>query len=183
MKDAKLQYKVKKPSVILDLQDSTYAAKAVIHEFAVRRRLFESVMTIVKRCLSFVFLKIILNAQTYHDKYLTDIEFDNVYVTPYFRKIDARRKARGSVTLLPLKKIEQRKFVDPYAVKPSKAERFHLAGQTVKLLLELITATVFVILDWLFYEALDLIRRHAYMEYTQVEFTRRTGVKKLYGLL
>ncbi|KAK9310033.1 hypothetical protein QLX08_000508 [Tetragonisca angustula] len=167
MKDAKLQYKVKKPSVILDLQDSTYAAKAVIHEFAVRRRLFESVMTIVKRCLSFVFLKIILNAQTYHDKYLTDIEFDNVYVTPYFRKIDARRKARGSVTLLPLKKIEQRKFVDPYAVKPSKAERFHLAGQTVKLLLELITATVFVILDWLFYEALDLIRRHAYMEYTQ----------------
>ncbi|XP_017877691.1 E3 ubiquitin-protein ligase DCST1 [Ceratina calcarata] len=167
LKDAKLQYKVKKPAVILDLQDSANAAKAVIHEFVVRKRLFESVMTFVKRCLSFVFLKIILSAQSYHDKYLTDIEHDNIYVTPYFRRIDARRKVRGSMTLLPLKKIERRQFVDPYSVKPSKAEGFHVTGQVVKLLLELITASIFVILDWLFYEALDLIRRHAYMEYTQ----------------
>lgn len=155
--------------MILDLQDSAYAARAVIHEFTVRRRLFQSVMTIVKRCLSFVFLKIILDAQRYHDEYLNDIEFDNIYVSPYFRKIDARRRARGSMTLLPFKKIERRKFVDPYSVKPSKTERSHLIGQTVKLLLELITASVFVILDWLFYEVLDLIRRHAYMEYAQVE--------------
>ncbi|XP_068987148.1 protein sneaky [Bombus flavifrons] len=167
LKDAKLQYKVRKPPVILDLQDSAYAARAVIHEFTVRRRLFQSVMTIVKRCLSFVFLKIILDAQRYHDEYLNDIEFDNIYVSPYFRKIDARRRARGSMTLLPFKKIERRKFVDPYSVKPSKTERSHLTGQIVKLLLELITASVFVILDWLFYEVLDLIRRHAYMEYAQ----------------
>ncbi|XP_029042861.1 protein sneaky [Osmia bicornis bicornis] len=167
LKDAKLQYKIKKPAVILDLQDSAYAAKAVMHEFAVRRRLFESVMTIIKRCLSFVFLKIILSAQKYHDKYLTEIEHDNIYVTPYFRRIDARRKVRGSMTLLPLKKIERKKFVDPYSWKPSSTEGFHLAGQMVKLLLELIAASVFVILDWLFFEALDLIRRHAYIEYTQ----------------
>ncbi|KOC61897.1 DC-STAMP domain-containing protein 1 [Habropoda laboriosa] len=162
-----LQYKMKKPSVILDLQDSAYAAKAVIHEFTARQKLFESVMTIIKRCLSFVFLKIILSAQSYHDKYLTEIEHDNIYVTPYFRRIDARRKARGSTTLLPLKKIERSKFVDPYSLRPSKAEGFQMTGQIVKLMLELITATVFVILDWLFYEVLDLVRRHAHMEYTQ----------------
>ncbi|CAK9814408.1 Protein sneaky [Anthophora quadrimaculata] len=167
LKDAKLQYKVKKPAIILDLQDSAYAAKAVIHQFKARQKLFESVMTIIKRCLSFVFLKIILSAQNYHDKYLTEIEHDNIYVTPYFRRIDARRKARGSMTLLPLKKIERNKFVDPYSLKPSKAEGFQMTGQIVKLILELISATVFVILDWLFYEVLDLIRRHAYMEYTQ----------------
>lgn len=142
-----------------------------MHEFAVRKRLFESVMTIIKRCLSFVFLKIILSAQKYHDKYLTEIEHDNIYVTPYFRRIDARRKVRGSMTLLPLKKIERKKFVDPYSWKPSSAEGFHLAGQMVKMLLELIAASVFVILDWLFFEALDLIRRHAYIEYTQVRFS------------
>ncbi|XP_076749463.1 protein sneaky [Xylocopa sonorina] len=167
LKDAKLQYKVRKPTVILDLQDSANAARAVAHEFTVRKRLFESVMTIVKRCLSFVFLRIILSAQSYHDKYLTDIEHDNVYVTPYFRRIDARRKARGSMTLLPLKKIERRKFVDPYSLKPSKTEGLHVTGQIVKLFLELLTVSIFVILDWLFYEVLDVIRRHAYMEYTQ----------------
>ncbi|OAD55040.1 DC-STAMP domain-containing protein 1 [Eufriesea mexicana] len=166
LKDAKLQYKVKKPPVILDLQDSAHATKAVMHEFVVRKRLFESVMTMIKRCLSFVFLKIILGAQSYNEKYLRDIEYDNVYVTPYFRKIDARRKARGSRTLLPLKKIERKKFVDPYSLKPSKAEGFHVTGQVVKVLLELVTATIFVILDWLLYEVLDVIRKFAYMEST-----------------
>ncbi|XP_053970630.1 protein sneaky-like isoform X2 [Hylaeus volcanicus] len=167
LKDAKLQYKLKRPPVIMDLKDSVYAAKAVTSEFNVRKQFFESVMVIIRRCLSFVFLKIILNAQSYHDKYLTDIEHDNVYVTPYFRRIDARRKARGSGTLLPLKKIERKKFVDPYSWKPSKAEGFRATGQIVKLLLQITAATVFVILDSLFYETLDLIRRHAHIEYMQ----------------
>lgn len=72
------------------------------------------------------------------------------------------------MTLLPLKKIEKQKFIDPYSLRPSKTEKFNLTGQIVKLLLELISATTFVILDRVFYEVLDLIRRHAYMEYTQV---------------
>ncbi|PBC33003.1 DC-STAMP domain-containing protein [Apis cerana cerana] len=167
LKDAKLQYKVKVPPVILDLQDTEDAAKAVVHEFSVRRKLFKSVMTLIKRCLSFIFLKIILDALSYNDKYLSDIEFDNVYVTSYFRRIDARRKVRGSLTLLPFKKLEKRKFIDPYHPIPAKIEGFHLIGQLVKLLLEFIIVTIFVILDWLFYEVLDIIRRHAYMEYTQ----------------
>lgn len=156
--------------MILDLQDSAYAAKAVVHQFTARAELFESVMVAIKRCLSFIFLKIILSAQTYHDKYLNDIEHDNLYVTPYFRRIDARRKARGSSTLLPLKKIERKQFVDPYSLKPGKAEAFNLTGQMIKLLLEITTASIFVILDVLFYEVLDVIRRHAYMEYTQASF-------------
>jgi len=95
-----------------------------------------------------------------------------VYVTSYFRKIDARRKARGSLTLLPLKKIERLKFVDPYSLRPGKVERVHLTGQTVKLILEIISVTTFILMDRLFFEALDLIRRHSYMEYTQVRDLR-----------
>ncbi|XP_029676466.1 protein sneaky-like isoform X2 [Formica exsecta] len=167
LKEAKLQYKMKKMPVILDLHDATDAAQAVMHEFNSRRKILESVMMIIKRCLSFVFLRIIMNAQTYHDKYLNEIEHDNVYVTSYFRKIDARRKARGSLVLLPLKKIERSKFVDPYSLRPSKIERVNLTGQTVKLILETITVTTFILLDRLFFEVLDLVRRHTYMEYTQ----------------
>ncbi|KAK2574982.1 hypothetical protein KPH14_008745 [Odynerus spinipes] len=167
LKDAKLQYKIKIAPPILDIHDATSVAAAVMHDFEVRKKFFESVITFIKRCLSFVFLKIILSAQKYHDKYLTEIEFDNIYVTRYFRKIDARRKARGSMTLLPLKKIERAKFVDPYSLQPSRVERRNLLGQTVKLLLEIIMATTFVLMDRLFFEALDLVRRHSRMEYTQ----------------
>lgn len=108
-----------------------------------------------------------MSAQSYHDKYLTEIEYDNIYVTSYFRKIDARRKARDSLTLLPLKKTERSKFVDPYSLKPGKVERVHLVGQTAKLILEAISVTTFLLLDRLFYEMLDLVRRHAHMEYMQ----------------
>ncbi|XP_011153575.1 E3 ubiquitin-protein ligase DCST1 [Harpegnathos saltator] len=167
LKEAKLQYKIEKPPVILDLHDATDVALAVMHDFNVRRNVLESIMTVIKRCLSLVFLRIILSAQSYHDKYLTEIEHDNVYVTSYFRKIDARRKARGSLTLLPLKKMERSKFVDPYSLRPSKVERVHLAAQAVKLTLEVISVTTFLLMDRLFYETLDLIRRHSYMEYTQ----------------
>lgn len=126
----------------------------------------------LSRCLSFIFLRIIVSAQTYHEKYLTEIEYDNVYVTSYFRKIDARRKARGSLTLLPLKKIERLKFVDPYSSRPGQVERVHLTGQTVKLILEMISVTTFILLDRLFFEALDLVRRHSHMEYIQVRNSR-----------
>lgn len=153
---------------MLDVSDAVSAAKAVVHDFDVRRRYFESFMTFAKRCLSLIFLNIILNAQKYHDGYLTDIEFDNIYVTRYFRKIDARRKSRGSVTLLPLKKSERIKFVDPYGLRMSKIERRHIIGETLKLIFEMIIATSFILLDRLFYEALDLIRRHSRMDYTQV---------------
>lgn len=168
MKDAKLQYKLKTNPLVLDVRAAGDTAKAVMHDFDARRRIFDTIMTIVRRCLAFVFLKIILSAQNYHDKYLTDIEFDNVYVTTYFRKIDARRRTRECPTLLPLRKIERTKLVDPYRTRPSRTERANLIGQTVKLILEMVTATTFVLLDRLFYETLDLVRRHAHIEYTQV---------------
>ncbi|XP_012260976.2 protein sneaky-like [Athalia rosae] len=167
LKDAKLQYKVKKNPILLDVRGASDTAKAVMHDFDARRKLFDSAMTIIRRCLAFVFLKIILSAQSYHDKYLNDIEFDNIYVTTYFRRIDARRKSRECQTLLPLRKIERTKLIDPYKAGPSRTERANLVGQTVKLILEMVTATTFVLLDRLFFETLDVVRRHAHIEYTQ----------------
>lgn len=83
----------------------------------------------------------------------------------YFRKIDARRKASGKPTLLPLKKIERTQMIDPLSLKPLKSERQHILKESFLLMLEMLTATTFMLLDSLFYEALDLIRRHAKIDY------------------
>lgn len=40
---------MKKMPVILDLHDATDAAQAVMHEFNARKKVFESVMIIIKR--------------------------------------------------------------------------------------------------------------------------------------
>lgn len=166
-KDVKLQYKIAKIRQLADLRDATDTAKAVVHDVKAKKEVLDAVLVILKRLLAFVFLRIFINAQKYHDRYLRDIEFDNFYITRYFRKIDARRRVQEKHTLLPLKKIERAKLVDPWSIKPLKAEREQLFGQTLKLLLEMITATTFVLLDRLFYEALDLVRRHARIDYLQ----------------
>ncbi|XP_043467285.1 protein sneaky-like [Leptopilina heterotoma] len=167
MRKATLQYQVKKPRMPIDVHDAKDTAKAILHEFDSKKKMFDTITTLIKRCLALVFLKIILGAQRYHDEYLTKIEHDNFYITSYFRKIDARRKARGSSTLLPLRKCERQKFVDPYKIKQSKFERKSLVGQTAKLILEIATVTTFVLLDILFYETLDIIKRHFHLEFSQ----------------
>lgn len=169
MKKATLQYEIKKPSVPIDVRDASDTAKAILHEFDTKKQIFDTISALIKRCLALVFLKIILGAQKYHDDYLNQIEHDNFYITSYFRKIDARRKVRGSTTLLPLRKSERQKFVDPYRMKQSKSERRNLIGQTAKLILEIATVTTFVLLDLLFYETLDIIKRHFHLEFSQVD--------------
>lgn len=166
-KDVKLQYKLGKIKQLVDIRDASDTAKAVLHEVKAKKTLLDHFLVILKRVLAFIFLRIILNAQKYHDTYLRDIEFDNIYITKYFRKIDARRKAQEKHTLLPLKKIERQKLVDPWSLTPLKSEREQILGATVKLFFEMITATMFILLDRLFYEALDLVRRHARIDYYQ----------------
>lgn len=91
---------------------------------------------------------------------------DDAYtIFSYFRKIDARRKSLGKSTLLPLKKIEKQQIVDPFTLKPLKTERENILRESFLLMLEMITASTFILLDMLFFEALDLIRRHAKIDY------------------
>lgn len=166
-KDVKLQYKLPKIKPPINVQDADDVAKAVLHDVKAKKAILDGLLVVVKRLLAFMFLKILISSQTYHDKYLRDIEFDNIYVTRYFRKIDARRRKQEKHTLLPLKKVERQKIVDPWSTTPLKKEREQLLIETVKLFIEMITATTFILLDRLFYEALDLVRRHSKIEYIQ----------------
>lgn len=166
-KDVRLQYKIGKIKHLRDIRDARDTAVAVLHTVNEKKSLLSSILVIIKRLLAFVFLRIIIQSQNYHDKFLRDIEFDNVYITRYFRKIDARRKVQEKHTLLPLKKIERKKMVDIVSLTPLKSEREQIFRETAILLLEMVTATILVLLDKLFYEALDLIRRHAKIDYVQ----------------
>lgn len=132
--------------------------------------MLDSFFKILKRVLAVFFIGILIDAQKYQDSYLQDITYDNIYATRYFRKIDARRKVQDKYSLLPLKKTERLKIIlDPltsFTILP--AEKMEITGQTVRLLFEIITAVIILLFDRLFYEILDLIRRHARIDYTQV---------------
>lgn len=55
--------------------------------------------------------------------------------------------------------------MDPLTLKPLKSERENILRESFLLMLEMITASTFILLDMLFFEALDLIRRHAKIDY------------------
>ncbi|XP_047996653.1 protein sneaky [Leguminivora glycinivorella] len=121
-------------------------------------------LTVVNVCQAILFLRIAAAGQAYHDLFLTNIDFDNVYITDLFKKIERRRLMKNQYTLLPLKKMERSRYIDIYSLAYSTADRHRLLAQMLKVLLEVVTATTFVMLDRLFYEALDVVSQHARVE-------------------
>ena len=170
LSDAKLEFNFDPKQIKIGMTNTAQAAAEVVRDLEARKRFLEAIITLTKRFLSLLFIKVIVNAMDYRSKYLEDIEHDNVYVTSYFRKIDARRRARGSFTLLPLKKLEKIKLVDPYDMRQTKAERRNIVGQTAKLLLEIITASIVVLLDRVLYEVLVIVHKNSRLDITQVKF-------------
>ncbi|XP_026471869.1 E3 ubiquitin-protein ligase DCST1 [Ctenocephalides felis] len=166
-KQARIQYRMIRMNKVIDYTTAADATRALVYNFKEKKSFFDGVMVFVKRFLSFIFLRILFAAQKYHDDYLSNIDYDNVYLTRYFKKIDARRHKMQRKTLLPLKKAEKLKLLDPTSLAQLKSERGILFGLIVKLLLEMITATTFLLLDRLFFETLDFINRHARIDFTQ----------------
>lgn len=62
--------------------------------------------------------------------------------------------------------MERRKYVDVHSLAYN-VDGDKLIVQILKVLLEMITATTFVMLDRLFFEALDVVRQHAEMDATE----------------
>ncbi|XP_045777917.1 protein sneaky isoform X1 [Maniola jurtina] len=159
--DIKLQHKVKYERELQDVQDAKETGDRVLHAFHEKFVTMELAITTVNFCLALLFLRIAYSAQSYHDMYLTSIDFDNVYITGYFKRIDLKRRRKDKFTLLPLKKMERNRYVDVLSTYYLLSERKKLLCQILKVMLEAVTATTFVMLDRLFYEALDVVRMHA----------------------
>ncbi|VDO06428.1 unnamed protein product [Rodentolepis nana] len=58
--------------------------------------------------MKLLFLLLLIKTQGYITKYLTKMDFDNIYVEGVFEDIDERRKKEGRMYLLPLKKSERK---------------------------------------------------------------------------
>ncbi|XP_049876714.1 protein sneaky [Pectinophora gossypiella] len=165
-KDVQLQYKVNEVHELADIQDAKETGDRVMHAFEEKHIIMQHVIIAVNVCVALLFIRILVSAGTYHDRYLTRIDHDNVYITSYFKRIDLKRHLKNKFRLLPLKKMERSRYVDVHSLAYT-AERNKIVTQVLKVMLEMVTATTFVMLDRLFYEALDVVRQHAEVQVTQ----------------
>nr|XP_021138077.1 DC-STAMP domain-containing protein 1 [Columba livia] len=82
---------------------------------------FVQAVSLFRFLLSFTFLLVFISAFNYTKKYCQDICYDNMYITTYFRQIDApRRKKQHKRTLLPLRQTELPTVIFPcrLAIQP-----------------------------------------------------------------
>lgn len=73
---------------------------------------------------NFGFSLSIWNSLRYMRKYLSDVKFDNFFITTYFRHIDARRFFDGrKKTLLPFKRFERESMYYPLQIYISSYQK------------------------------------------------------------
>lgn len=107
------------------------------------------------------------DAISFHDDYLRNIEFNNFYITNYFKQIDSRRVRMGRRHVLPIRNVEISKFLDLDSTKTRGSEFDAYLGLCLRLILQVVSTTFFVLVDRLFFELLDIIARHTRISYLQ----------------
>ncbi|KAG8442948.1 hypothetical protein GDO86_011676 [Hymenochirus boettgeri] len=127
---------------------------------------FQVLIGIVNTCKSFLFLLFFLSAFGYINKYNSDIRHDNLYITRYFRQIDARRRKMGKIYLLPLKKGERNEVIFPLKLAFQAPEFKPVAMVLLKNGMFIIALLLICYLDYVMYHLITIVTRHALITHT-----------------
>lgn len=163
-----ITYQMQNVTTSEQLLSAQETSEQFIKDFERRRRTFSFVMMIIEKFLYLFILGVICTSIRYHYKYCINVEFDNFYITDYFKHVDARRKLAQKPSLLPLRSHERPMFVDVEELNSRtdnerRTDFFHL----LQLSLEVITAGIFILLDRLVVNLLRIIHKRSLITYQQ----------------
>ncbi|XP_027726535.1 DC-STAMP domain-containing protein 2-like [Vombatus ursinus] len=99
-----------------------------------------------------------LQALFYRYRYLTQDNFDNIYITNRFMRMDAIRIQAGLPSVLPLSLRECTRYIRPGSLYLSRMERMHYTLATFTLIRHLLVVLLLVVLDYAIFWLLDLAR-------------------------
>ncbi|KAM6106481.1 E3 ubiquitin-protein ligase DCST1 [Pterocles gutturalis] len=116
--------------------------------------------------LTFTFLLVFISAFSYTKRYCQDITFDNLYITTYFRQIDARRHKQHKRTLLPLLRAELPDVILPWRPTVQPAERQSMVLELLECVPPLLLLLLAFSLDHTLFSMLSIIRQHSFVQYS-----------------
>lgn len=115
---------------------------------------------------TYTFVLIMIHAHRYRLAYLTQIKFDNHYITSEFVKMDREKKLRG---VLPLDEEESQKYITAFTCKQrTKEERRQQRTSLTAILMFLATSFGLMYIDDILYSVLDSIHQHALIHYHEI---------------
>ncbi|XP_076593573.1 DC-STAMP domain-containing protein 1 [Chaetodon auriga] len=147
--------------------------RAVRGSFRKLTAAMKQLLNILQLLLSFTFVTIFTQAFAYLRRYRRDVRFDNVYITTYFRHIDARRRRAGKICLLPLQQAEKKWFIEPWSLKVCPEELRHVSSGVFQVLSASLLSVVLLTVDFSLFHVLDIVSRHTF---TQFNLTSRHQV-------
>ncbi|XP_060889902.1 DC-STAMP domain-containing protein 2 isoform X3 [Labrus mixtus] len=99
-----------------------------------------------------------LRAVRYRRRYLSDLDFDNVYISAQFEELDRQLTSGGGASVLPITRLEAKTYITPLSFHLSGREwRAVLAG-VVSVLRHLVMGGLLVALDFLVFWMLDQVQ-------------------------
>ncbi|XP_067832141.1 E3 ubiquitin-protein ligase DCST1 [Heptranchias perlo] len=139
--------------------------ETVREEMLKKRTVLQKIVAIFKLLASLTFLILFISAFLYTFSFNEDIRYDNVYVSTYFRQIDARRRKLDRRHLLPLKNAERPNVIFPWQFQIHSTEMKTLVIGLIQYTSMILVIIALFVLDWLLFTMLDIIKRHSYLEY------------------
>ncbi|XP_030042736.1 E3 ubiquitin-protein ligase DCST1 [Microcaecilia unicolor] len=136
----------------------------------IRKSRFNSILAVIQVLASCSFIFLFCSAFSYANNYNADIRHDNIYITTYFRQIDARRKKQKKRTLLPLRNGETSNFIFPLSPKVQGPEVMSTVLSLIHTLPLAILLSILCGTDYILYKLFKLIHKHSFIQY---EFTSR----------
>ncbi|XP_059619813.1 protein sneaky [Phlebotomus argentipes] len=162
-----VNYSYNESNVIDQIREVDDYKNELIDSLDKKKYILSILLNLMNFIIAFTYVKVVIKSCLYLYSYLMEVDFENIFITSAFREIDQKRAHRGERTLLPLKKIERSSLVDPYEKRRMENDYRDLIYHLLKFLLELIAVTVFVLLDWLFVTALDVVAAKGEIDFTQ----------------
>ncbi|XP_017128164.1 protein sneaky [Drosophila elegans] len=164
-----VSYKVRDKEIARSkLESAQRTSQAFTKDFERRRRRFHRVMGLIQKILSLYMLRLVCLSIRYYLKYLGDVEFDNFYITEYFKHVDQRCKKQGTDAILPLRTYEKNKYIDvDHIFSRTHEESTTVFFTLIQFLLEIVAAGLFIWIDLMVIELLQIIRRRSLITYHQ----------------
>uniref|UniRef100_A0A1B6FDP0 Dendritic cell-specific transmembrane protein-like domain-containing protein n=1 Tax=Cuerna arida TaxID=1464854 RepID=A0A1B6FDP0_9HEMI len=144
--EEKTQYKIHNPPNFVSLHSIITLTKEFHHNMVYAHDIVKLSIKLMRSILAFLFIWVIINAQTYHDKFVQEPGHDNNYLTAQLRMLDAQRHIEGKKTVFPLMKLERAEMVDPYSPFLGQVELGEEWGKNFYAMLFLILFSLLAIL-------------------------------------
>ncbi|XP_062133596.1 protein sneaky [Drosophila sulfurigaster albostrigata] len=163
-----ITYKLQNSSTAAQLRSAQQTSQEFLKDFEQRRRIFNAVMEIIDKFMWLFIFYLIWSAANYNWNYRCVIDFDNFYITDYFKHVDARRKRMNEGSLLPLRSLEKSRIVDLQDVcSRTVAESSQQSNHILQFLLEILPTVLFLLLDRMVVNMLNIINHRSLISYEQ----------------